>query len=206
MMSNEIMMKENSPAPAEHQHPDPRTNKLLGFWIYLMGDCIMFAALFATYAVMVNNTAEGPSGKNLFELPFVLGETALLLFSSLSYGFAVISMHNNRKQAVCCWLLLTFLLGAGFISMELHEFNQLISEGHGPWQSGFLSAFFALVGAHGLHVTAGLIWMAVLMWQIASRGLTPTNCTRIQCLSLFWHFLDVIWICVFTVVYLIGAM
>ncbi len=157
----------------EHGHHDAGQNKIFGFWVYLMSDCILFSILFATYAVLVNGTAGGPTGK---------------------------------ESQVISWLALTFLFGAGFIGMELYEFHHLIVNGMGPDRSGFLSAFFALVGTHGLHVTSGLIWMAVLMVQVARRGLTSTNRTRIMCLSLFWHFLDVIWICVFTVVYLMGAM
>ncbi|MGY3096922.1 cytochrome o ubiquinol oxidase subunit 3 [Pantoea agglomerans] len=182
------------------------SNKVFGFWIYLMSDCIIFATLFATYAVMVNNTAGGPAGKDIFELPFVLVETALLLLSSITYGMAVISMNKEQKGAVIGWLALTFLFGLGFIGMEIYEFHHLIAEGFGPDRSGFLSGFFTLVGTHGLHVTSGLIWMLVLMFQISKRGLNATNRTRIMCLSLFWHFLDVVWICVFTVVYLMGAM
>ena len=193
-------------AHAEHGHHDAGANKVFGFWIYLMSDCIIFATLFATYAVMVNNTAGGPAGKDIFELPFVLVETALLLLSSITYGMAVIGMNNGSKGAVNRWLALTFLFGLGFICMEIYEFHHLIAEGFGPDRSGFLSGFFTLVGTHGLHVTSGLIWMLVLMFQIAKNGLTATNRARVMCLSLFWHFLDVVWICVFTVVYLMGAM
>lgn len=193
-------------AHAEHGHHDAGANKIFGFWIYLMSDCIIFATLFATYAVMVNSTAGGPAGKDIFELPYVLGETALLLLSSITYGMAVINMNNNKKGAVNVWLLFTFVLGLGFIGMEINEFHKLIHEGFGPDRSGFLSGFFTLIGTHGLHVTCGLVWMLVLMFQIATRGLTATNRTRIMCLSLFWHFLDVVWICVFTIVYLMGVM
>ena len=198
--------KHHHDAHAEHGHHDAGANKVFGFWIYLMSDCIIFATLFATYAVMVNNTAGGPAGKDIFELPFVLVETALLLLSSITYGMAVIAMNNQNKGSVISWLALTFLFGLGFVAMEIYEFHHLIAEGFGPDRSAFLSAFFALVGTHGLHVTSGLIWMAVMMFQISKRGLTATNRTRIMCLSLFWHFLDVVWICVFTVVYLMGAM
>ncbi|NIF23388.1 MULTISPECIES: cytochrome o ubiquinol oxidase subunit III [Pantoea] len=204
-MSTQTVNKHHD-AHAEHGHHDAGANKVFGFWIYLMSDCIIFATLFATYAVMVNSTAGGPAGKDIFELPFVLGETALLLLSSITYGFAVINMNKENKGAVLGWLALTFLFGLGFIGMEIYEFHHLIEEGFGPNRSGFLSGFFTLVGTHGVHVTSGLIWMAVLMFQVAKRGLTPTNRTRIMCLSLFWHFLDVVWICVFTVVYLMGTM
>ena len=181
-MSTETVTKHHA-AHAEHGHHDAGANKVFGFWIYLMSDCIIFATLFATYAVMVHNTAGGPAGKDIFELPFVLVETALLLLSSITYGMAVISMNKEQKGAVIGWLALTFLFGLGFIGMEIYEFHHLIAD-----------------------VTSGLIWMLVLMFQISKRGLNATTRTRIMCLSLFWHFLDVVWICVFTVVYLMGAM
>lgn len=204
-MSTETLTKHHD-AHDDHGHHDAGANKIFGFWIYLMSDCIIFATLFATYGVMVNNTAGGPAGKDIFELPFVLVETALLLLSSITYGFAVINMNKGQKGAVLGWLALTFLFGLGFIGMEIYEFHHLITEGFGPQRSGFLSAFFTLVGTHGLHVTSGLIWMLVLMYQVATKGLTATNHTRVLCLSMFWHFLDVVWICVFTIVYLLGAM
>ena len=179
--------------------------KVFGFWIYLMSDCIIFATLFATYAVLVNGTAGGPTGKDIFELPFVLVETALLLFSSITYGMAAIAMYKNNKSQVVSWLALTWLFGAGFIGMEIYEFHHLIMEGFGPDRSGFLSAFFALVGTHGLHAVS-YTHLTLPTFQVSRRGLTSTNRTRILCLSLFWHFLDVVWICVFSVVYLMGAM
>lgn len=199
-------LSEQHEAHAAHGHHDAGANKVFGFWIYLMSDCIIFATLFATYAVMTHGTAGGPTGKDFFELPYVLGETALLLFSSITYGFSMIAMNRNNQKAVIGFLLVTFVLGAGFIGMEINEFHHLIAEGWGPQRSGFLSAFFTLVGTHGLHVTVGLIWMLVLIYQVATRGLSATNRTRLMCLSLFWHFLDVVWICVFTIVYLMGVM
>ena len=207
-MSNAIL---NSEVAHEHEHGhddhhDAGGMTVFGFWLYLMTDCILFASIFAGYAVLVNNVAGGVSGKDIFELPYVLAETALLLFSSITYGFAMLALHANKKSSVMGWLFITFLLGAGFIGMEINEFHLLISEGHGPQTSGFLTGFFTLVGTHGLHVTSGLIWMAVLIAQIKKNGLTATNNTRMSCLSLFWHFLDVVWICVFTVVYLMGAL
>ena len=136
----------------EHGHHDAGVTKIFGFWIYLMSDCILFSILFATYAVLVNGTAGGPTGKDIFELPFVLVETFLLLFSSITYGMAAIAMYKNNKSQVISWLALTWLFGAGFIGMEIYEFHHLIVNGMGPDRSGFLSAFFALVGTHGLHV------------------------------------------------------
>jgi len=189
-----------------HDHHDAGEMKIYGFWIYLMTDCILFASIFAIYAVLVNNVAGGPSGHDIFELPYVLGETACLLLSSITYGFAILAMHKGNKSGVLGWLFVTFLFGLGFIGMEVNEFHMLISEGYGPNRSGFLSAFFTLVGTHGLHVTSGLIWMAILMYQVSKNGLTSTNQTRLSMLSLFWHFLDVVWICVFTVVYLMGTI
>lgn len=190
----------------DHEHHDAGAATTFGFWIYLMSDCILFAGLFATYAVLSNNVAGGPSGKDIFELPYVLVETFCLLFSSLTYGLAMLAMEKGRKPQVLQWLVITFLLGLAFIGMEVNEFHHLIAEGNGPDRSAFLSSFFTLVGTHGLHVFSGLIWMIVMMVQVAKKGLTPRTSTRLMCLSLFWHFLDVVWICVFTIVYLMGAL
>ncbi|WP_395754794.1 cytochrome o ubiquinol oxidase subunit III [Edwardsiella ictaluri] len=204
-MSTETLTHQNT-AHAEHGHHDAGETKVFGFWIYLMSDCILFAGLFATYAVLVNGTAGGPTGKEIFDLKFVLVETFLLLFSSITYGMAIGAMNKGSVGGVNVWLLLTFLFGLGFVSMEVYEFHHLITEGFGPDRSGFLSSFFALVGTHGLHVTAGLTWIVVMMIQISKFGLTAANKTRLMCLSLFWHFLDVIWICLFTAVHLLGVM
>jgi cytochrome o ubiquinol oxidase subunit 3 len=190
----------------EDGHHDAGATKVFGFWIYLMSDCILFATLFATYAVLANGTAGGPAGKDIFELPFVFAETMLLLLSSITFGFGMLAMNKNKVSAVNTWLLVTFILGAGFIAMEIYEFHHLIVNDAGPDRSGFLSAFFTLVGTHGIHVTSGLIWIIVMMVLISKKGLTERNRTRLMCLSLFWHFLDVVWICVFTVVYLMGVM
>lgn len=189
-----------------HEHHDAGGNTIFGFWVYLMSDCLIFAGLFATYAVLSGATAGGPSGKELFDLKFVLGETALLLFSSLTFGLAVLGANKGNKAQLFGWLAVTFVLGAGFLGMELFEFNHLIHQGAGPDRSAFLSAFFTLVGTHGLHVTSGMLWMIVLVIQLLRRGLTPATTTRLMCLSLFWHFLDIIWIGVFTIVYLMGAV
>ncbi|MBG2920750.1 cytochrome o ubiquinol oxidase subunit III [Proteus mirabilis] len=196
----------NANAHEHHGHHDAGATKVFGFWIYLMSDLILFASLFATYAVLVNGIADGPSGKEIFSLPFVLVETFLLLFSSITFGFAMLSMNKGSVSQVNLWLFVTFLFGLGFVVMEVYEFHELIAEGYGPDRSAFLSAFFALVSTHGLHVTAGLVWIIIMMIQVSRHGLTDVNRTRLSCLSLFWHFLDVVWICVFTVVYLMGAM
>jgi cytochrome o ubiquinol oxidase subunit 3 len=185
----------------DHDH-DSGTRTTLGFWIYLMSDCLIFATLFATFGVLVNATAGGPTGKQLFELPYVLGETLLLLASSFTFGMGVLSMNANQRGKVVGWLAATFVLGAAFIGMEIYEFAHLISDGAGPSTSAFLSGYFTLVGTHGLHVTTGLLWIVVMMHQIRRFGLTPVTRRRIACLSLFWHFLDLVWICVFSLVYL----
>lgn len=193
-------------AAEEHGPEHVGSVTVFGFWIYLMTDCILFATIFATYAVLVDSVAGGPSGAQIFELPYVLIETFCLLISSITYGFAMLAMHRGDKQKLLGWLAVTFLLGLAFIGLEINEFHKLISEGFGPNRSAFLSGFFTLVGTHGLHVICGLLWMAVLMFQVRAKGLTDTNQTRLRCLSLFWHFLDVVWICVFTVVYLMGVL
>ena len=185
-------------------HPAQPT--LLGFWLYLMSDCLLFACLFACYGVLGRNYAGGPTGAELFELPLVALNTALLLLSSITYGFAVIAMQRRLRGATLAWLALTGLLGAGFVGIELYEFGHLIHEGYGPQRSAFLSSFFALVGTHGLHVSFGIVWLATLLVQIRKHDLIPANRRRVMCLSMFWHFLDVVWIGVFTFVYLMGVL
>lgn len=187
----------------EH-HPENGT--LLGFWLYLMSDCLIFACLFATYAVLGRSYAAGPSGADLFDLPLVALNTSLLLLSSITYGFAMLEMQKNRLNNTLGWLVLTGLLGAGFIGLELTEFAHLIAEGAGPQRSAFLSSFFTLVGTHGLHVSFGIVWLVVLMLQLKQHGFTEANRRRLQCLSMFWHFLDVVWIGVFSFVYLMGTL
>lgn len=184
----------------------PENGSLLGFWIYLMSDCLIFACLFATWAVLGQNYAGGPTPAELFDLPLVAVNTGFLLFSSITYGFAMITAERKYVRGVQLWLGLTALLGAGFLALELYEFNHLIHQGAGPQRSGFLTAFFSLVGTHGLHVFFGLVWLLVLMGQIKQHGLTEVNGRRLMCLSMFWHFLDVIWIGVFTFVYLMGVL
>lgn len=175
----------------------------IGFWIYLMSDCTIFGALFATYAVLGNDFAGGPGPKDLFEPSFVAVETALLLISSVTFGLAMLQAEGKRTDRAVRWLIVTGLFGAGFIAMELYEFHHLLSIGAGPDRSAFLSAFFTLVGTHGLHVTAGLIWLVTLLAQIGIRGLDAPNMRRLSTLSMFWHFLDLIWIGVFSFVYLV---
>ncbi|ABF14210.1 cytochrome o ubiquinol oxidase subunit III [Candidatus Palibaumannia cicadellinicola] len=186
--------------------PNTEAKKILGFWIYLMSDCILFAMLFATYVVLSHSIAGGPSGKEIFELPAVQFETFCLLLSSLTYGIAILAMYRKQNNSVILWLFCTFILGLGFIIVEIMEFYNLIINGFGPNRSAFLSGFFSLVATHGCHVISGLIWIMVMIVHVYKKGLTLDNQIRLQCLSLFWHFLDIIWICVFTVVYLLGVL
>jgi len=194
-------------APNEEvAYADTVSIQTFGFWIYLMSDLIIFATLFATFVVLGQNFANGPTGKELFDLPYLLGETLFLLFSSFTYGLVMLAVHDGKKKWVLIGLAVTFLLGLGFVSMEINEFHSLVAAGHGPDESAFLSSFFTLVGTHGTHVTFGLIWMAVMMGQVAVKGLTSPVQSRLMRLSMFWHFLDLIWIGIFSIVYLIGVV
>ncbi len=189
----------------DHHHEEDKKN-LFGFWLYIMTDCILFAMIFAAYIVLHKNTFGGASAHELFSMPFVLTETMILLTSSFTYGLVMLSAHKNQTKMVLLWLFITFILGVVFIGMEIHEFTNLYNEGHGWDKSAFLSSFFTLVGTHGLHVTSGLIWMCALMGQVMVHGITKKTINKLACLSLFWHFLDIVWIFVFTIVYLMGAI
>ncbi|WYZ24948.1 cytochrome o ubiquinol oxidase subunit III [Brevundimonas sp. BH3] len=171
-----------------------------------MSDCLIFAILFAVYAVLGGNYAAGPAPKDLFDLNLIAVNTAMLLFSSITYGFAMLAMMKGKVTQTLSWLGVTGLFGLAFLGIELYEFAHLIHLGATPQRSGFLSAFFFLVGTHGLHVTFGIIWLVTLMVQVKMKGLIPANRRRLMCLSMFWHFLDVIWIGVFTFVYLMGML
>ena len=193
----------------DHHHHDDTDLTTFGFWTYLMSDLVLFGTLFIAYVVLHTHIPAGtPSPKELFSesLGYVLIETFALLISSVTFGFAVLARYKNNVNGVITWLIVTWLFGVTFIGMELNEFHHLVLEGHGPSHSAFLSAFFTLVGTHGIHVTSGLVWMIVLMFQIKKNGLTLPNTRRLACLSLFWHFLDIVWICVFSVVYLMGVI
>jgi len=176
-----------------------------GFWIFLLSDIVMFSALFAGYAVLVNATAGGPTGALLFHQSGVAYETACLLLSSYTCGLMSLAINARRRTATYFFAAMTFLLGTAFLNLEIREFIGMIADGAGPQRSAFLSAFFALVGCHGLHVTAGLIWLIVMMAQVKIMGFTPAVERRLLCFSLFWHALDIIWVGLFTVVYLMGV-
>jgi cytochrome o ubiquinol oxidase subunit 3 len=192
--------------PAHEGAAEAFEQRAFGFWLYLMSDAIIFALLFATYAVMVGNTAGGPNGQALFSLSHAFGETMMLLVSSITFGFATAAMMAGNRRALIGWLLVTFVLGLVFVGMEISEFSGMVEVGAGPDRSGFLSAFFTLVGTHGLHVSAGLIWILVMAAQVTIKGLTPPVVSRLSRLGLFWHFLDIVWIGIFSVVYLPGVL
>lgn len=187
-------------------HHDQSEIKTFGFWVYLMTDLILFSVLFATFAVLGRNYAGGPGAKELFGLPFLFIETILLLVSSVSFGFAMLAMPLGDTKKVISGLIITGLLGLGFLGMEVYEFAHLIGEGAGPSRSGFLSAFFTLVGFHGLHVASGILWLCVMLFQVSKMGFTTGVKSRMMRLSLFWHFLDIVWVGVFSFVYLLGLL
>ncbi len=189
----------------EHAHAEGGST-MLGFWLYLMSDCLVFAALFATFGVLSGSYAGGPSPKELFELPLVAVNTSMLLLSSITYGFAMLATYKGRVGATQGWLIVTALFGLAFVGIELYEFAHMIHDGATPQRSAFLSAFFTLVSTHGLHVSVGLVWMVTLMVQVGRQGLIAANVRRLMCLSMFWHFLDVVWIGVFTFVYLMEML
>lgn len=179
---------------------------IFGFWIYLMTDIVLFATLFATFLVLRDSTAGGPSGAEIFSMPFVLVETLLLLTSSFTAGLAMLAAHKKDKTKTLVLFSLTFFLGIMFLALELSEFHNLVSEGLSWQASAFMSAFFTLVGTHGLHITFGLIWMVTLMVKLHRRGFVNNTLKRLTMLSLFWHFLDIVWIFIFTIVYLFGEV
>lgn len=185
---------------------EAESKTVFGFWVYLMTDCVLFASLFATFVVLRHNTYGGPSGQQIFSLPLVLTMTLVLLTSSFSVGLAWLAARQDDKKAVLSWLALTFVLGITFLTLELREFHHLAAEGNSWRRSAFLSSFFTLVGTHGAHITAGLTWMGVMWLRIYRGGLFKSSLRKITMLSLFWHFLDVVWIFIFTIVYLFGVI
>jgi cytochrome o ubiquinol oxidase subunit 3 len=190
----------------ESAGPAPtRTVVGYGFWIFLLSDIVMFSGLFAAYAVLWQNTAGGPTGKDLFHLPNVFIETACLLISSYTAGLGALSAERQHPSRFYLFSALTFILGAAFLFIELSEFADMVGKGAGPSRSAFLSSFFTLVGMHGAHVTSGLLWLIYMVAQAAAKGLQPIVLRRLLCFSLFWHALDIIWVGVFTLVYLMGA-
>jgi cytochrome o ubiquinol oxidase subunit 3 len=192
-------------APSERGPAPKRIVVAYGFWIFLLTDFILFAGFFAAYAVLAKATAGGPAARDIVELPLVAAETALLLASSFACGMAGIATAVKNRFWFQVAMAVTALLGSGFLALEAYEFLTLIGEGHGPQRSAFLSAFFALVGCHGLHVAVGLAWLTTMMAQVQAKGFREEIIRRIACFSLFWHALDIIWVALFTTVYLLGV-
>jgi cytochrome o ubiquinol oxidase subunit 3 len=193
------------PPSIKEERQEAYSKTIFGFWVYIMTDCVLFASLFATYAVLRHNTVGGPGAKELFSLHYALAETLLLLTSSFTCGLAILAARSRDKDKVLFWLGVTFLMGFGFLGLELHEFHSLAVSGNSWRRNGFLSAFYTLVGTHGLHITTGLLWMGTMMIRVAGSGLGRINIRRLTLLSLFWHFLDIVWIFIFTIVYLMGG-
>lgn len=198
----EMVAVEQGKSHGERYEEETNDRVMFGFWVYLMTDLLMFSVLFAVYAVLHGNTAGGESGRELFSLPLALTETLLLLTSSFTVGIAMLMARRGDKAKTLLWFGLTFLLGLAFLSIELYEFAEFIHEGHTMQTNAFLSSFFVLVGTHGLHITSGLLWMAITMAFAVKRGLNPPILRKLAMLSLFWHFLDIVWIFIFTIVYL----
>lgn len=189
---------------AEHHSTDPID--IFGFWLYIMTDCILFATLFATFIVLHHPGAVGPAFKSYINLPYVLGETFFLLASNFAFCLAIFGMNKNKLPAVIVWLILTFILGAGFVVMEVVEFIHLSAEGYAWNVSGAASAFFTLVGTHGFHVSMGLLWILTMIIQLPFLGINKNTARRMVYLGLFWNFLDIVWIFIFTIVYLMGVI
>ena len=208
-MNSTVVLTGNPPPSSRflcHQESHPPNATLLGFWLYLMSDCFIFMALFVCYAVLGHSAAGGPRAADVLDLHGLAVNTALLLISSVTFGFAMLEMARRRKIAMLSWLAVSGLLAIGFVSLEIHEFASMIAEGATPERSAFLSSFFTLVGTHGLHVSVGILWLLVMMVQLGRFGLTEANIRRLRCLSMFWHFLDLVWVGVFSFVYLVGVL
>ena len=207
-MSNSNLTIDTALLKSRHksEQAEKANTAIFGFWLYLMTDCVLFASLFATFVVLRNNTFGGPSGAQLFSMPYVLLETLILLSSSFTNGLALLSAQKRKVGSTLVWLGVTFMLGATFLTLELSEFHKFVGLGDSWRRSGFLSAYYTLVGTHGIHIAVGLLWMAIMAIYIKKHGLGQLSLKRLRMLSLFWHFLDVVWIFIFTIVYLFGAL
>ncbi|MFD1137416.1 cytochrome (ubi)quinol oxidase subunit III [Paenibacillus urinalis] len=190
----------------DHGHHDPQELKTLGFWLFLISDLILFSVFFATYIVLKDNTAGGPAGPELFNMTVIIINTFVLLTSSFTSGLAILAMNRGDKKGLTIWLIVTAVLGLTFLGLEIFEFYEMVHHGALITTSAFTGAFYTLVGTHGAHVTFGLFWMFGLLLQLKKRGITPEIRGKVMNLSLFWHFLDVVWIFLLTIVYLMGVM
>lgn len=189
----------------EQTHDVTASKNIFGFWIYLMTDCVLFGTLFATFVVLRNGAHSGPTSQELFNLPYVLLETMVLLASSFVCGLSLLAVRNKQINKAALGFVVTLILGSIFLGLEINEFSHLVAEGYGWQVNGFLSAYFTLVGTHGLHILFGLIWLLVLVIKIAKNGIGTKNQHQLIMLGIFWHFLDIIWIFIFTIVYMLGV-
>jgi cytochrome o ubiquinol oxidase subunit III len=202
----ESLVQERNITITEAEHQEILVSRELGFWFYLMSDGVIFALLFATYITLRHNTAGGPEAQQLFKLGHTLAETAALLTSSLTCGFATWAAAYQRRSLSMVWLLVTLALGLLFVSLEISEFHHLIDIGAGPARSGFLSAFFTLIATHGVHVCFGMLWLLMLLIQLPGKGTSPWVISRLNRWGMFWHFLDIVWVGIFSFVYLPGVL
>lgn len=206
----DLTIRHTADPNADISTPDPHQDHfhktVIGFWVYLMTDCIIFATLFVTYAVLSHNTYGGPTSHDIFHVFTAFTETIILLVSSVTGGFIVLAATKNKVNMVYLWMALTLILGVSFLYIEISEFVKLVDEGASWRESAFLSSFFTLVGTHGIHITIGCLWLIVMFFQVLFQGITMDTFRRLVIFSLFWHFLDLIWIFVFTFVYLMGAV
>jgi len=205
-IDNESVLRGVPHNVASEHHHDSDGMDIYGFWLYILSDCLLFGTIFTAFVTLQSNYYGGATLKQLTDTPYILAETLILLASSFTYGLAILSMYQNKLKTIIAMLVLTFLLGAAFVGMEVNEFINLVNEGHGWQTSAAMSSFFTLVGTHGLHVSIGLLWMAITIFQVFYFGVTPMMKRRLTYLGLFWAFLDIVWIFVFTVVYLMGSL
>lgn len=199
-------MSKLNASPAHHpQQPAYNETVTFGFWLYLLTDLLVFAVLFATFSVLRIGVGSGPSGADIFDLPIVLAETLILLLSSLTVGLGMVYVYRQKFRPAFTFMAATFLLGLAFLSLEFYEFSHLIHQGYTPQLSGFLSSYFTLVGTHGLHILVGLLWLAIMLVYMWRHGINNSATRKLGLLSIYWHFLDLVWIFIFTVVYLMGV-
>jgi len=181
-------------------------NKVLGFWLFLGGEAVLFGTLFATFLTLRNQVADGPSASELFSLPITAAATFILLVSSLTSVFAVQALHRGNRNSLAKWLGITVLLGLAFLVLEIYEFTEYMHEGYSMTTSAFSSSFYTLVGFHGAHVLFGILWISIIIGQLFKKGLTVVTAPKVYVSAMYWHFIDVVWVFIFTVVYLLGKV
>lgn len=205
-MADQALPADSSGHGESHGFNDIVSSRLLGFWVYIMSDCILFATLFTTYAVLGHNYAGGPTPKQIYNLGEVIAETALILTSTFTMGLSVLLMFRGKRGQMLWWLAVTVALGAAVVVLQIIDFAGMVHAGAGPDRSAFLSSYYALVGTHAAHIVIGVLWMVIMFFKIAAQGFTKENSSRVMLMSMFWYFITIVWICVFTIVYLMGVM